>query len=114
MNKKDISANDETGVIKITLWGSRIANVPSDGVYFVKNAMVNEFRNAISLNTNHHTKFSLSDRSINKSKTTLFITDTVYFPQNSVAHFELIYAVLNVLNHQDMIAKHYLSVTNVE
>ena len=40
VNKKELSANDETGVIKITLWGNRIGNVAHDGVYFIRNAMV--------------------------------------------------------------------------
>ena len=64
-------------MVKITLWGSRINYVPLDRVYHVKNAIVNEYNETKSLNTNGQTVFTVSDHNIQPSKVTLteVITD---------------------------------------
>ena len=62
-------------MVKITLWGSRINDVPLDRVYKVKNAIVNEYNDIKSLNTIGKTVFTVSDHNIEPSKVTL--TDLV-------------------------------------
>ena len=62
-------------MVKITLWGSRINDVPLDRVYKVKNAIVNEYNNTKSLDTNGQAVFTVSDHDIQPSKVTL--TDLV-------------------------------------
>ena len=62
-------------MVKITLWGSRINDVPLDRVYKVKNAIVNEYNDIKSLNTIGKTVFTVSDHNIQPSKVTL--TDLV-------------------------------------
>ena len=71
INKKEITANDNSGMVKITLWESRINDVPLNGVYKIKNAIVNEYNGTKSLNTNGQTIFSRSDHNIQPSKVTL-------------------------------------------
>ena len=58
-------------MVKITLWGSQINDVPLDRIYKVKNAIVNEYNDTKSLNTNGQTVFTLSDHNIQPSKVTL-------------------------------------------
>ena len=58
-------------MVKITLWGNRINDVPLDGVYKVKNAIVNEYNDTKSLNTNGQIVFTVSDHNIQPSKVTL-------------------------------------------
>ena len=58
-------------MVKIILWGSRINDVPLDRVYKVKNAIVNDYNDIKSLNTNGQTIFSGSDHNIQPSKVTL-------------------------------------------
>ena len=43
VNKKEIAANDNSGMVKITLWGSRINDVPLNRVFKIKDAIVNEY-----------------------------------------------------------------------
>ena len=75
VNKKEIVANDNSGMMKITLWGIWINDVPLDRVYKVKNANVNEYNDTKSLNTNGQTVFTVSDHNIQPSKVSL--TDLV-------------------------------------
>ena len=58
-------------MVKITLWGSRINDVPLDRVYKVKIAIVNEYNDTKSLDTNGQTVFTVSDHDIQPSKVTL-------------------------------------------
>ena len=63
INKKEIAANDNSGMVKITLWEGRINDVPLDGVYKIKNAIVNECNGNKSLNTYGQTIFTGFDHS---------------------------------------------------
>ena len=63
INRKEIAANDSSGMVKITLWEGRINDVPLDGVYKIKNAIVNECNGNKSLNTYGQTIFTGFDHS---------------------------------------------------
>ena len=71
INKKEIVANDNSGMVKITLWEGRINDVPLDGVYKIKNAIVDEYNGTKSLNTHEQTIFTGSGHNIQSSKVTL-------------------------------------------
>ena len=43
INKKEVTANDSTWIIKLTLWGDWINSVPKDGVYVIDNVTVREW-----------------------------------------------------------------------
>ena len=75
VHKKEIAANNNSGMVKITLWGSRINDVPLNRVFKIKDAIVNEYNHTKSLNTNGQTVFTISDHNIQPSKVTL--TDLV-------------------------------------
>ena len=56
--KKDVTINDSTGVMKFTIWGSMVHDIPCSGVYKVMNASVNEYpKDILSLQSCFKTKF---------------------------------------------------------
>ena len=91
VNKKELQGNDNTGTIKVTLWGEKIKDVAVSGVYLLKNALVNDYNGLISLNTNHRTYIKeSSDKPIMPAKNTLaeLVTKQVYFPPSAVTQHE--------------------------
>ena len=64
VNLKEIAANDNSGMVKTTLCASRINDIPLDRVYKDKSAIVDEYNDNKSLNTNRQTVFALSDHNI--------------------------------------------------
>ena len=70
--KCDVSINDDSGVMKLTIWGSKKFEVSASGVYKIANAVVNEYpKNAFSLQTGFKTTFILSEQDITPTKTNL-------------------------------------------
>ena len=53
--KKDVTVNDSTGFMKLTLWRNDIDQVPQSGVYKIVNARVNEYPTGVH---NIQTSFS--------------------------------------------------------
>ena len=51
-------------MVKTTLCASRINDIPLDRVYKVKSAIMDEYNDTKSLNTNRQTVFALSDHNI--------------------------------------------------
>ena len=43
ISKKELSANDDTGAMKITLWEDNIKQVPVNGTYQITNVTVREY-----------------------------------------------------------------------
>ena len=66
IDKKECKGNDETGVIKIALWGQLVSQVSKNGVYTLKNAVVKrDFRsNELYVTTNTSTIISSSTKNI--------------------------------------------------
>ena len=59
LDKLEVCANDDSGSIPLTLWGDKILDVPSDGCYTIKNAVVKKLRNnAVTITTNTSTKIT--------------------------------------------------------
>ena len=91
INKKEIAANDNSGMVKITLWEGRINDVPLDGVYKIKNAIVNEYNGNKSLNTYGKTIFTGFDHNIQPSKVTLtdFVIRRLRFAPEAITHIDV-------------------------
>ena len=90
LNKKDVACNDDTGKIKLTLWGSCIECIKESGVYFILQVKIKEWpKGIISLTTTPSTCITISDENIQKSKSSLkeLISYTVKFPPNSIQLF---------------------------
>ena len=91
VNKAEYNINDNSGNMKLTVWGSKIQEIKHSGVHVIRNAVVNEYYGVISLNTNQETYFEPSDSTtIQPSKSTLseLITKTIQFPPTAVSHHE--------------------------
>ena len=91
INRKEIAANDNSGMVKITLWEGRINDVPLDGVYKIKNAIVNEYNGHKSLNTYGQTIFTGFDHNIQPSKVTLtdFVIRRLRFAPEAITHIDV-------------------------
>ena len=91
INEKEIAANDNSGMVKITLWEGRINDVPLDGVYKIKNAIVNEYNGNKSLNTYGKTIFTGFDHNIQPSKVTLtdFVIRRLRFAPEAITHIDV-------------------------
>ena len=94
MNKKEVQANDSSGVIKIALWGKHIDAVLENGVYKIEGATVNEWNGVISLNTNQYTKVTPSSEKIDAKKVNIMelVTSTFQFPPVSIISVACQYA----------------------
>lgn len=55
IDKKEVWANDQTGGIMLTLWASKIDEVPTSGTYKIENAKVKFSYGNLSLSTNSQT-----------------------------------------------------------
>ena len=84
MDKMEVPINDESGLIKLTLWGPNIALVPHDGVYQILKAKVREWpKGVVMLNTTTSTIiFPAPDVHISPSKSNLpnLFSKTIQFP----------------------------------
>ena len=83
LNKREVTANDDTGIIKFTLWGSLIDSVPEDGVYIIKNTTLREWPQAtLCLTTSTRATIQTSTESIAPSGTTLteLVSFEIHFP----------------------------------
>ena len=58
--KKEILVNDDTGFVKVALWDNLIKEVPANGTYIIKNAIVKEYKQIVSLTTSQRTKIEVS------------------------------------------------------
>ena len=87
VDKKEVSANDDTGIIKLTLWSNTIADVPTSGVYLLEQVTVREWpQGVLSITTSPKTTIRPSDKAIKKSKSVLpeLLSFSVKFPPISV------------------------------
>ena len=91
INRKEIAANDSSGMVKITLWEGRINYVPLDGVYKIKNAIVNEYNGHKSLNTYGQTIFTGFDHNIQPSKVSLtdFVVRRLRFAPEAITNIDV-------------------------
>ena len=87
---KEIQANDQTGIIKVTLWGNRIKSVSKDGVYTIKDAIVNEYNGVKSLNTRYKTSFvsTIADIAPSQSALTDLVSIPVAFPPTTIISYQ--------------------------
>lgn len=92
VHKKDIQANDATGVIKSTLWEEQIETVSTDGTYKITNAMVKEYPpGVLSLSVSSKSTITKLQDTITPSTTSLhdFIINQYVFPPQSVTAIKL-------------------------
>lgn len=69
VDKKDVLANDLTGAILLSLWGSKINDVPENGTYDCKNVIIKLLKGALVLSTNQ--KSLISKASVNVEPSSL-------------------------------------------
>ena len=57
VNKKEVTGNDSAGVMKVTLWGNNIKEVPENGKYILECVIVREWpAGVLNLATTPRTK----------------------------------------------------------
>ena len=85
MNRKDTRADDDTGIIKLSLWGSVINLIPKSGVYHLHNESVKQLQGVMSLSTTPHTIIEIPTREIKTSKTSLaeLVSSTIHLPPST-------------------------------
>ena len=87
INKKEVGCNDDTGTIKLTLWGTCVDHSKQSGVCFIQNAKVREYpKGVISITTTPSTTIKQSERNIVKSKSSIreLVSYCVELPPSSV------------------------------
>ena len=83
VSKKDVSANDETGIIRLTLWGEKIKEVEENRSYNIENIVVKEWPQGVFyLTTGRNTSIEMSDYTVEptKQKIAELKTTLVRFP----------------------------------
>ena len=86
INKKSW-CNDDTGTIKLTLWGTCVDHAKQSGVYFIQNAKVREYpKGVISITTTSSATIKQSEQNIIKSKSSIkeLVSYCVELPPSSV------------------------------
>ena len=87
INKKEVAINDNTGVIKLTLWGTLIDMVPVSGVYEIINAKIREWpAGVLTITTTPSTTITPSSQKILPWKSSLkeLMSTKVSFPPDAV------------------------------
>lgn len=69
--RMDISINDDTGIMKLSLWGSKIDHITESRVYLLRDLCVTKYRGVISINTTHQTSIEPSSKEIQPAKSCL-------------------------------------------
>ena len=70
--KKDVTINDDTGIIKLTLWNEIIQLIPDSATYQIEDALINEYpKGVISISTCSKTKITKMDQTIEPSVSSL-------------------------------------------
>jgi len=88
MKKKEVSANDDTGIIKLTLWGSLIDMAPVNGVYSVNSVKVREWPTKVfAITTTPSSHISRSEKVIMPTNSVLkeLVSTKLSFPPESVS-----------------------------
>ena len=83
VNKMEVACNDDSGTIKLTLWGSCIYCINKNGVYLLEKVKVKEWpKGILSLTTTPGTCIKESGKIIEKSKSSLkeLVSYCVNFP----------------------------------
>ena len=87
VNKKEVACNDNTGTIKLTIWGNNISFIKTNGVFFIQQAKVNEYpQGVLSITTtpSSYIRPSTEDIQISKSSLKDLVSYSVKFPPTSV------------------------------
>lgn len=95
INKKEVAINDETGIIKLALWGDDIQKIPKSAVYKLEYLRVQEYPvGVLNLSTTPRTNIQVSDKQITPSKVLLreLSSSSVKLPAEAVAAITKSYA----------------------
>jgi len=87
INKKEVSANDDTGIIKLTLWGSAIDKIPKSDAYYLQKVVVKEYsKGTISISSSPRSTITISQNKILPSQSTIreLLLHTFSFPPISI------------------------------
>ena len=84
--KKDVTINDITGMMRLTIWGEKVEDLKCSGVYKIINANVNEYPTGVfSIQSNFKTQFVTVEDNIQPTNATLAELSSfqVSFPPDS-------------------------------
>lgn len=85
INVKTVIANDDTGTIAVSLWGSLIDKIPTNNTYTISNCKVKLNYGAVEITTNSSTKIELAEDNIAPATLSKEICyEEVAFPAESI------------------------------
>ena len=90
IQKRELQASDDTAEIKLTLWGSKIKSLETNGVYKIKDGIINVYNGVKSINTNTKTIISLSTKSLSPPKRVLTELQSIAvdFPPSRIVDYQ--------------------------